>query len=238
MPRPTRRGSREDRSAVARGVGGRPWHGAGVYRGRGRPGPCPGRRSAPRESRSRPEWYPLLPRIAHDGEVARCPGLVRARAPQWSPGISASSSRLLGVGPLVEPHWSLNAVNSYAVEQLVDLGANTVWLSPELSSRQITELAAGSSASLGLAVWGAQEVMVTEHCALMAEGPCTRRVWFVRAQECRAGLAGPQGIPVPGAHGPAGGEATSTTPCHSILFPRCARSWTPVWPRFGSTCRC
>jgi putative protease len=26
---------------------------------------------------------------------------------------------------------------------------------------------------LGMAVWGAQEMMVTEHCVLMAEGPCT-----------------------------------------------------------------
>jgi putative protease len=116
---------------------------------------------------------PVLPRIAHDSEVAAALG--------WcTPGIGVVAGNL-GVlreaarqGAVVEAHWSLNAVNSYAVEQLVDLGANSVWLSPELSSRQIAELAAGSSVALGVAIWGAQEVMVTEHCALMAEGPCTR----------------------------------------------------------------
>jgi len=116
---------------------------------------------------------PLLPRIAHDGEVAA--------ALAWcEPGMSvvAGNIGILALaaarGAMAEAHWSLNAVNSMAIEQLGDLGAKTVWLSPELSGRQIAELAAGSTLPLGMAVWGAQEVMVTEHCILMAEGPCTR----------------------------------------------------------------
>jgi U32 family peptidase len=116
---------------------------------------------------------PMLPRIAHDEEVAA--------ALSWcapSRGVVAGNLGVLREaarrGAVVEAHWSLNAVNAYAVEQLVDLGANSVWLSPELSGRQIAELTATSSAALGVAVWGAQEVMVTEHCAFMAQGPCTR----------------------------------------------------------------
>ena len=116
---------------------------------------------------------PVLPRIAHDPEVVAALG--------WcTPGIGVVAGNI-GLlhdaarrGAVVEAHWSLNAVNAYAVEQLVDLGATKVWVSPELSGRQIAALAAGSSVALGMAIWGAQEVMVTEHCVLMAEGPCTR----------------------------------------------------------------
>jgi putative protease len=116
---------------------------------------------------------PLLPRIAHDGEVAA--------ALAWCGPGSAVVAGNLGIlaeaakrDAVVDAHWSLNAVNSLAVKQLADFGASTVWLSPELSSRQIAELVARSEVPLGMAVWGPQEIMVTEHCALMAEGPCTR----------------------------------------------------------------
>jgi putative protease len=76
---------------------------------------------------------------------------------------------------MAEAHWSLNAVNSLAIEQLAELGARNVWLSPELTGRQISDLAGRSTLPLGIAVWGAQEIMVTEHCVLMAQGPCDSR---------------------------------------------------------------
>jgi putative protease len=122
---------------------------------------------------------PLLPRIAHDGEVISAltwcePG---SQVVAGNLGVLAEASRR---GAVVEAHWSLNAVNSLALEQLVALGASTVWLSPELTGRQIADLAEGSSVPLGTAVWGAQEIMVTEHCVLMAEGPCSRE-----CRQCR-----------------------------------------------------
>jgi putative protease len=127
---------------------------------------------------------PLLPRIAHDGEVISAltwcePGSLVVAG---NLGVLAEASRR---GAVVEAHWSLNAVNSLALEQLVELGASTVWLSPELTGRQIADLAEGSSVPLGIAVWGAQEIMVTEHCVLMAEGPCSRdcRVCLRRTNE-------------------------------------------------------
>ena len=78
-------------------------------------------------------------------------------------------------GAAVEAHWSLNALNALAVEQLAELGAGLVWLSPELSGRQIAEVCSATRVPLGVSVWGRQEVMVTEHCVLMAEGECDRR---------------------------------------------------------------
>lgn len=117
---------------------------------------------------------PLLPRVLHDRETA---GALRF----------ASAGRTVAVGNLglvrpaaqagaiVEAHWSLNALNALAVEQLAELGAGLVWLSPELSGRQIAEVCSATRVPLGVSVWGRQEVMVTEHCVLMAEGECDRR---------------------------------------------------------------
>ncbi len=75
---------------------------------------------------------------------------------------------------LVEAHWSLNAVNPWTLETLLKLGATEAWLSPELSEQQIRSLAVRSPLPLGTAVYGRQELMVTEHCVLMAEGECDR----------------------------------------------------------------
>ena len=66
----------------------------------------------------------------------------------------------------------LPVVNELALACAADLGARRVWLSPELTLRQIEELGAVSPVPLGLAVIGAQELMVTEHCLLMSQGPC------------------------------------------------------------------
>lgn len=47
-----------------------------------------------------------------------------------------------------------------------------MWLSPELTLGQIADLAEDSPVELGLTVIGSQELMVTEHCLLMSQGPC------------------------------------------------------------------
>lgn len=117
---------------------------------------------------------PLMPRIAHDHEVnaslAWCAGGRSVVAGNL--GLLSEAVRL---GTNVEAHWSLNAVNAFSVSQLSDLGAGFIWLSPELSGRQIAELAAYAPVPVGIAVWGRQEIMVTEHCVLMAQGECGRQ---------------------------------------------------------------
>ncbi|MBR5260487.1 MAG: DUF3656 domain-containing protein, partial [Eggerthellaceae bacterium] len=64
--------------------------------------------------------------------------------------------------------------NRLALETAYSLGAKCVWLSPELTLAQIRELAQESPVELGLTVIGTQELMVTEHCLLMSQGPCNQ----------------------------------------------------------------
>ncbi len=119
---------------------------------------------------------PLLPRIAHDHEI---PPMMRwitkgRRIAIGNAGLLLAATR---VGAVVECDWPLNVVNSQSVALLAELGAAFVWLSPELSGNQIAEVAGSSALDVGVSVFGRQELMVTEHCILMAEGPC--------AQQCR-----------------------------------------------------
>ncbi|MDO4533635.1 MAG: DUF3656 domain-containing protein [Coriobacteriia bacterium] len=77
-------------------------------------------------------------------------------------------------GALVEAGPHIPVLNRHALDELAELGVKRVWLSPELSMGQIGEIAKAKPASLGLYVSGAAELMVTEHCLLMSQGPCNR----------------------------------------------------------------
>jgi U32 family peptidase len=120
---------------------------------------------------------PLVPRIVHDSEFEAFlePGRVRQKAVAGNLG---ALQALAEAGVVLEAHWSLNAVNPWTLDALATLGANEAWLSPELSEQQIRSLASDSPLPVGTAVFGRQELMVTEHCVLMAEGECDR--------DCRA----------------------------------------------------
>jgi putative protease len=117
---------------------------------------------------------PVIPRILHDREVASAMAFASPsqRLAVGNLGLVADAAR---AGANVEAHWSLNALNGWSVAALAGLGASTVWLSPELSGRQIADIGALAPVPVGLAVWGRQEIMVTEHCILMAEGDCEGR---------------------------------------------------------------
>ena len=117
---------------------------------------------------------PLLPRVCHDAETEAqlSPVSEGARVVAGTLGLIDLARQR---GASVEAHWSLNALNAYAVAELADIGASFVWLSPELSSRQVAEVVKSSPVPSGIAIVGRQEVMVTEHCVLMAEGECRER---------------------------------------------------------------
>ena len=66
----------------------------------------------------------------------------------------------------------LYATNVEALQTWAALGADFAWLSPELTLHQIKLLADESPIPLGLVVHGRQELMVSDHCFLMAQGPC------------------------------------------------------------------
>ncbi len=66
----------------------------------------------------------------------------------------------------------LYATNVEALQTWAALGADFAWLSPELTLHQIKLLADESPLPLGLFVCGRQELMVSSHCFLMAQGDC------------------------------------------------------------------
>ena len=122
-----------------------------------------------------------LPTIAHDAlEGTReqkfgfdALDAVRAEKPVLADNIGQLlEARAKGADVEAGPH--IPVLNRHALDELSSLGARRVWLSPELSISQIGELSKDKPASLGLYISGAAELMVTEHCLLMSQGPCNR----------------------------------------------------------------
>ena len=83
--------------------------------------------------------------------------------------------RAIEVGAKVEAGPHIPATNKATLQQLADLGVSRVWLSPELTLGQIADLSQDSPVPLGLAIAGAQELMIAEHCLLMSQGPCNEQ---------------------------------------------------------------
>lgn len=121
--------------------------------------------------------WPVLPRISHDNEIDTYLGI----AERFGRAVCSTLGQLRSCayrGIPAQAHWSLNATNAYTVNELARRGAQFVWLSPELSGKQIASIARRSDVPVGIALGGLTEVMVTEHCVLMSMGPCN--------QNCRA----------------------------------------------------
>jgi putative protease len=113
----------------------------------------------------------LVPRILHDAEYPAAADAARA-AGRAVVGNLGALAELARSGVDCQAHWSLSALNPWTVQELVELGASEVWLSPELSEQQMRSVASAATVPVGTGVYGRQELMVTEHCVLMAEGPC------------------------------------------------------------------
>lgn len=82
---------------------------------------------------------------------------------------ASEEGALLDVGPHVP------ITNGLSLAVASEFGAARVWLSPELTLRQIEEVAKDAPVELGVLLIGAQELMVTEHCMLMSQGPCDEK---------------------------------------------------------------
>ena len=87
----------------------------------------------------------------------------------------ASCVRALACGASVEVGPHVPVTNAAALAELAERGVSRVWLSPELTLGQIDDLARTTPIPLGLAVIGSQELMITEHCLLMSQGPCNQQ---------------------------------------------------------------
>lgn len=78
-----------------------------------------------------------------------------------------------GMNVQAGPH--IPVTNAFSLQAMAEFGVERVWLSPELTLAQIGELGSDSPVALGLTVAGYQELMTTEHCLLMSQGPCDQR---------------------------------------------------------------
>lgn len=77
-----------------------------------------------------------------------------------------------GAVPEVGSHVPIT--NPLSLHVAAKLGASRVWLSPELALGQIADILEDKPLSAGLTVIGQAELMVTEHCLLMSQGPCNK----------------------------------------------------------------
>ncbi|MCL2438588.1 MAG: U32 family peptidase [Coriobacteriia bacterium] len=121
---------------------------------------------------------PVLPRVAKDSELDTYYGI----AERFGSAVCSTLGQLetcLQRGIPAQAHWSLNVTNAYTVFALQSNYVPTrIWLSPELSGRQIAMISQQSTVPLGTALFGQQEVMITEACILEgltdSDNPCTQ----------------------------------------------------------------
>ena len=84
-------------------------------------------------------------------------------------------ARALDAGAVVEVGPHVPVLNPQALDALARMGASRVWLSPELALGQIQELGERGTLAMGITIIGNTELMVTEHCLLMSQGPCAQQ---------------------------------------------------------------
>lgn len=124
------------------------------------------------------QCIPVLPTVSHMFDEENRNGFdVWKRVAPEKPVLVENIGQLLqaaemGALPEVGPH--IPVTNRLDVQTMHDMGAQRIWLSPELTLMQIEELGDVSPVPLGLTVIGYTELMVTEHCLLMSQGPCNQ----------------------------------------------------------------
>lgn len=98
----------------------------------------------------------------------------------------------------------LPLLNLDALQVACAFGAERAWLSPELNLGQIKELASSAPCPLGVKVYGAQELMVTEHCLLSSQGSCDEECASCKRRTVAFGLRDRKGYVFPVATDDAG----------------------------------
>jgi putative protease len=113
----------------------------------------------------------MLPAIIHDTDNTILKALAADKYPAAANNLGEIQSLKDG-GRALEAGPSLGVCNSETLELYARLGISQAWLSPELSHRDIMRVSPTAPLPLTLTISGRQEVMVTQHCLLMAQGPC------------------------------------------------------------------
>lgn len=78
------------------------------------------------------------------------------------------------VGASAELRSTIPVHNRWAIRALEDAGAQGFWLSPELTLKEIENLANFAQVPVGTVVYGRTRVMTTEHCVLQVAGKCKK----------------------------------------------------------------
>lgn len=123
----------------------------------------------------------LLPTITHDSDLEQTLASVTPpvkSGPTWGAAVAnnlGELKQLRNLGIPFEAGASLGIYNTETLNTLSRLGATQAWVSPELSLQDVALLSPTAPLPLALTIFGQQEVMVTEHCVLMAQGPCDQR---------------------------------------------------------------
>lgn len=136
-----------------------------------------GQRSETAEQAGYPkQCIPVLPVVFHEGDGDRKNGFdAWKRVKEGKPALVQNLGQVVHAteqGALLEIGPFLPLTNRLDLQIAHDFGAQRVWLSPELTLRQIEELGEVSPVPLGFTIMGYTELMVTEHCLLMSQGPC------------------------------------------------------------------
>ena len=116
---------------------------------------------------------PVLSNICHDADEV----LQFQQVRQGEPVLVGNLAQLVQcaqMGALPEAGPQMCTLNPFTIQALTGYGAQCIWLSPELSLEDITQISAEATIPLGLTIVGRQELMVTQHCELMAKGPCAQ----------------------------------------------------------------
>lgn len=130
---------------------------------------------APADDLARGAWpdgvVPWLDEVCREADHARLDPWVRPGAPVAVGNVSELAlAAERGAAPEVRSCVPVH--NVAALAALAERGAAGVWLSPELTLEEACDLARVSPVPVGLAVFGRERVMTSEHCVLQALGRC------------------------------------------------------------------
>jgi putative protease len=109
--------------------------------------------------------------VCREADVPRQDALMAVAACVAAGNVS-EVALLEGQGQPFEVTEAIPVHNSRAALAFEAAGATALWLDQELTLEQIAQIAAGSGAALGIALWGHTRTMLTEHCVLTVAGAC------------------------------------------------------------------
>lgn len=116
---------------------------------------------------------PVLDEVCREADHARIDPWMRGGMPAAVGNVS-ELALARERGALVETRSCIPVHNTSTLRLIGDLGAQFVWLSPELSLDEACELARADALPLGATVYGRPRIMTCEHCALQVAYDCDR----------------------------------------------------------------